>query len=61
MRTFILMRQYTLTYAELAQKIAEIEARYDHKFEDVYEVLDQLLSHKKLQQQWSKRKRIGFK
>ncbi len=61
MRTFVLIREYALTYAELAQKIAELEANFDQKFEDVYQVLKQLLSDKEQQQIWEERKRIGFK
>jgi signal transduction histidine kinase len=60
MRTFVLIREYALTYAELAQKIAELEANYDQKFEDVYELLKQLLAHKSDKEGWEERKRIGF-
>ena len=61
MRTFVLIREYALTYAELAQKIAELEVNFDQKLEDVYHVLKQLLSDKEQQQIWEERKRIGFK
>lgn len=61
MRTFVLIREYALTFAELAQRIAEMESNFDQKFEDVYEVLRELLSSKNKNQDWEKRKRIGFK
>lgn len=61
MRTFVLIREYALTYAELAQKLAEIEANFGQQFEDIYETLNQLLAGKEQQQTWGERKRIGFK
>jgi hypothetical protein len=38
-KAFITLRRYALTYSELAQKIAELEARYDREFADINEVL----------------------
>jgi hypothetical protein len=55
MRTFVAIRQYAFGYKDLKDKLNELEARYDNKFDDVYEVLDQLLSSK------NERKEIGFK
>ena len=55
MRTFVMMRQYAMNFKDLKDKLDELEARYDNKFEDIYEVLDQLLSAK------NERKEIGFK
>jgi ORF6N domain len=55
MRTFVAIRQYAFGYKDLKDKLDELEARYDNKFDDVYEVLDQLLSSK------NERKEIGFK
>jgi hypothetical protein len=42
-------------FKDLKDKLDELEARYDHKFEDIYEVLDQLLSPT------NERKEIGFR
>ena len=56
-RAFVALRHFALTYNELAQKIAELEARYDHQFTDVYQVLDLLVAEKTFEN----RKRIGFK
>ena len=39
MRAFVMLRRYTLTYAELAQKIAEMEARMGKELADIREVL----------------------
>ena len=55
MRAFVMMRQYAMNFKDLKDKLDELEARYDNKFEDIYEVLDQLLSSK------NDRKEIGFK
>jgi hypothetical protein len=55
MRAFVMMRQYAMNFKDLKDKLDELQARYDNKFDDVYEVLDQLLSSK------NERKEIGFK
>ena len=55
MRAFVMMRQYAMNFKDLKDKLDELEARYDNKFEDIYEVLDQLLMAK------NERKEIGFK
>ena len=39
MRAFVELRRYALTYAELAQKIAEMEARTGKELEDINDVL----------------------
>ena len=44
-----------MNFKDLKDKLDELEARYDNKFEDIYEVLDQLVSAK------NERKEIGFK
>ncbi len=54
-RAFIALREYVLTYKELAEKIAFIEKEMKHKFKDVNEALNYLLSPK------SERKPIGYK
>jgi flagellar capping protein FliD len=55
MRAFVMMRKYAMNFKDLKDKLDELEARYDHKFEDIYEVLDQLLSPT------NERKEIGFR
>jgi len=57
MRTFVMLRRYALTYEELAQKIEELEAKYD----DVHEVLNQLLMGREQDNDWESRERIGFR
>lgn len=57
MRTFVMLRQYALTYDKLARKIGELEARYD----DIHEVLNQLLMNHEQGRDWENRERIGFR
>jgi len=60
-RAFVVMRQFAVHYKELADKIAELEHKYNKNFADVYEALNLLLQDKATQENFSKRKRIGFK
>jgi hypothetical protein len=75
MRAFVTLRQYALTYTELAQKIKELESRFEREFADVNEVLRWLgeenqARSKEIEQMgagdakpdpWEKRSKIGFK
>ncbi len=60
-RAFIALRHYAHTYAELSQKITEIEARYDAEIADIHEALTQLAPPDKDPDAWENRPRIGFK
>ncbi|HFA50456.1 MAG TPA: ORF6N domain-containing protein [Bacteroidetes bacterium] len=57
MRTFVMLRRYALNYDELAQKIAELEMKYD----DVHDILNHLLMDNDHENDWENRKRIGYK
>lgn len=57
MRAFVKMRQYALNYKELAEKLLE----HDKQFADVNEVLDYLMTEKKIEIEHQERPRIGFK
>lgn len=56
MRAFVMIRQYTLTFKELTEKLKEIEG----KFTDVYEEINYLLDTDKQQIEQNQRKRIGL-
>ena len=56
-----MLRQYALTYKDLAVKIADLEHKYNKSFSDVYEALNLLLEDKQTQSDWEKRKQIGYK
>lgn len=43
-RAFVQVRRFALTNRELARKIAELEARYDGQFEQVFQALRALLA-----------------
>lgn len=72
-RAFVAMRHFALNFKELAQKIAELETKYDQNFRDINEVLNFLASEnqtradeiEELQNQpktgWENRPVIGFK
>ncbi len=57
MRAFVAIRNYALTYTELAQRLGELEIR----FEDVEQALTLLMHERKDKKEWEKRERIGFK
>ncbi len=57
MRAFVAIRNYALTYTELAQRLGELEIR----FEDVEKALTLLMRERKDKKDWEKRDRIGFK
>ena len=57
MRAFVKMRQYAMNYKELAEKLLD----HDKQLDDVNEVLNYLMSEKKLEIEQQERPRIGFK
>ncbi len=57
MRAFVAMREYAMTYTELAQRLTELEIR----FEDVEQALTLLMQERKGKKEWEKRDLIGFK
>ncbi|MCK6618840.1 MAG: hypothetical protein L6Q51_14475, partial [Cyclobacteriaceae bacterium] len=74
-RAFVEFRRYALTYAELTQKIAGMEAQFEKEFADVHEVLKWLGEENQARadeitalqtenpraEDWQNRRRIGFK
>lgn len=71
MRAFVELRHYALSYSELAQKIAELEARTGKDIADIHEVLRWLGEENQTRanetaallpasQSWEKRRQIGF-
>jgi len=58
---FIALKEFALTYKELAEKISELEHTYNNQFADVYEALKLLLGEHETKQDWKKRKKIGYK
>ena len=60
-RAFVMMRQFALTYKDLAGKIAKLEKKYNKNFADVYKALNLLLADKEAQIDFENRERIGYK
>jgi len=61
MRAFVLMRQFALTYQELSEQLKELENRYNHKFDDIEQVLKYLIQKDKKQNIQVERKQLGYK
>ena len=47
MRVFVTLRKYASNYAELKHDIEHFKTETKEQFNDIYEVLDELISHKK--------------
>lgn len=60
-RAFIVLREFALNFKELAEKIMELEKKYNKQFKDVYDALDYLIQEKQNEKDFDKRTRIGFK
>ncbi|MGP8216733.1 MAG: ORF6N domain-containing protein [Bacteroidia bacterium] len=58
---FIALKEFALTYKELAEKITKSERKNDKQFKDVYEALHYLLQKDKQETEQKERKRIGYK
>lgn len=60
-RAFIALRRISMHYNELAEKIKELEIRYNKQFSDIYDVLLAMQEDKKQWDNFANRERIGFK
>jgi hypothetical protein len=61
MRAFVIMRQFTLTYQELSEKLLELEKLHNQKFDDIEQVLTYLIQKDTQQTQQITRKQVGYK
>jgi hypothetical protein len=61
MRAFVMMRQFTLTYDELSEKLIELEKLHNQKFDDIEQVLTYLIQKDNQQTQQLTRKEVGYK
>ncbi|MCX6894742.1 MAG: ORF6N domain-containing protein [Verrucomicrobia bacterium] len=55
MRTFVQLRQMLATHADLAQKLAALEGKYDKQFRMVFDAIRELMNEKK-----TPKREIGF-
>ncbi|MBN9292978.1 MAG: ORF6N domain-containing protein [Flavobacteriia bacterium] len=60
-RAFIALKEFVLSYAELSNKLKEIEATYNKQFKDVYDAINYLLQKNQNMTEQRERERIGFK
>ena len=61
MRAFVMIKQFALTYNELAEKIAKLEKKNNKQFKDIYQALNLLLADKETETDFENRERIGYK
>ena len=60
MRTFVMMRQFALTYQELSEKLLELEKLHNQKFNDIEQVLTYLIQKDNQKTQQAKRNQVGY-
>ena len=60
-RAFVLLRQLTLSNAELSNQLKQLELKYDKQFDDIFEAINYLLKKDNQKKQQTERKQIGFK
>lgn len=58
---FIALKEFAITYKELAEKLNELESRYDKRFNDVYDAINFLLQKDNQETSQKQRTRIGYK
>ena len=63
-RAFIALRQYALSYKELADEIQDIRqtvGNHSEQLGKIYTAIEALLTEKETQKTWADRERIGFR
>lgn len=60
-RAFVLLRQLTLSNAELSNQLKQLELKYDKQFDDIFEAINYLLKKDNQKKQQTERKQIGLK
>jgi hypothetical protein len=58
---FIALREFSITYKELADKLNELEYKYDKQFKDVYDAIKFLLQKDNQETAQKQRSRIGYR
>lgn len=57
---FISLKEFALNYQDIADKLTQLENKYDKTFSDIYEALNYLLEKDKQKIEFKERKQIGF-
>lgn len=60
-RTFVLVRQHTLNYKDLQEKLQKLDNKYAKNFKEIYGALNLLIKDKTQQEEQANREPIGFK
>jgi hypothetical protein len=60
-RSFVMMRQFALTYQELNEKLIELEKKHNQKFTDIDQVLNYLIKKNQQLTLQTTRKQVGYK
>ena|ERR1035437_3680876 len=58
---FIALKEFAITYKDLAEKLNELENKYDKQFNDVYDAINFLLQKDIQETTQKQRKQIGYK
>ncbi|MFM1947175.1 MAG: hypothetical protein RL207_1458 [Bacteroidota bacterium] len=61
MRAFVMMRQWSLTYQELAERLEELERSHGQRFDGIEQVLNYFIQKEKQSAQQRQRKQVGYK
>lgn len=61
MRAFVMMRQWGLTYHELAERLEELEHKHGQRFDGIEQVLNYFIQKDKQSTQQNQRKQVGYK
>jgi len=57
---FISLKEFALNYKEIADKLMELENKYNQQFKDIYEAINYLLKKDEQETEYKQRKRIGY-
>ena len=61
MRAFVMMRKWSLTYHELAERLEELERKHGQRFDGIEQVLNYFIQKDKQSTQQNQRKQMGYK
>jgi hypothetical protein len=61
MRAFVMMRQWSLNYHELAERLEELERSHGQRFDGIEQVLNYFIQKDKQNAQQRQRKQVGYK
>ncbi|MEN9987695.1 MAG: hypothetical protein RLZZ585_734 [Bacteroidota bacterium] len=61
MRAFVVMRQWSLSYHELAERLEELERNHGQRFDGIEQVLNYFIKKDKQSTKQNQRKHVGYK